>query len=86
MPVDSAGTSYNSQAIGLSLIGNFTKKAPSAMQWNGTVLFLEKSLINNKLDVDYKIFYQNQLVGGIYNMLYRATKMLDNWKSCEFKI
>lgn len=58
------------------------------MQWNGTVLFLEKSLINNKLDVDYKIFHQKQLVGGIddSNMLYKATKMLNNWKSCEFKI
>lgn len=86
MLVDSAGTSYNSQAIGLSLIGNFTKKPPSAMQWNGTVLFIEKAFNNKKLDEDYKIFHQKQLIGGIddNNKLYKAIKKLKNWKSCEF--
>ena len=87
MSLDSAGTSYNSQSIGLSLIGNFTKMTPNALQWNGTVLFLEKALINNELGVDYKIFYQKQLIGGIddNNKLYKTTKMLKNWKICEFK-
>lgn len=84
--VDSAGTSYNSQAIGLCLIGKFTKKTPKALQWNATVLFLEKALINNQLSVDYKIFHQKQLIGGIddNNNLYQATKMLKNWKRSKY--
>ncbi|CAO1316068.1 unnamed protein product [Diamesa tonsa] len=79
---DSAGTSYNSQAIGLSLIGNFTKKPPNELQWNATVLFLKKAVNDTKLDVDYKVFHQKQLIGiDGNNQLYNATKKLNNWKS-----
>lgn len=84
--VDSAETSYNSQAIGLCLIGKFTKKTPKALQWNATVLFIENALTSNQLSGDYKIFHQTQLIGGVdeNNNLYKATKMLKNWKRSKY--
>lgn len=88
MTLDSFGTSYNSQSIGLSLIGNFSNKKIKAEQWNGVVLFLEKAFIDKNLDIDYKIFHQKQLIGGFVDndKLYNATKTLKNWKSCELII
>lgn len=79
---DQASTSYNSQAIGVTFIGNLTDIDLSSRQLEGFNYFIQKSVKEGQIKEDYQLYYREQLVGPnvISKKLQDNIKTLDHWK------
>lgn len=74
-------TSYNNQAIGVSFIGNYTETHLSEDQFEGFKYFVQRSVNESLIRVDYKLYFREQLVGPnvITKRLQAAVTTWDHW-------
>lgn len=78
---DRVTTSYNNQAIGVSFIGNYTETDLSEDQFEGFKYFVQRSINESLIRVDYKLYFREQLVGPnvITKRLQAAVTTWDHW-------
>lgn len=79
---DRASTSYNSQAIGVSFIGNYTESSLNEDQQKSFNFFIQKYIDDSQIQEDYQLYFLEQLVGPnvITKKLQEAVKSWNNWK------
>ena len=84
---DQSKTSYNSEAIGISFIGNYSEQDIDSRQNESLKYFIQKCIEENNLILEYKLYYKYQLTESrqTYDKLYETVKMMNHWKESENK-
>lgn len=86
---DYTKTSYNNGALGITFIGDYTERNLTADQVECFNYFIQKSIDDNMVKTDYKLYYKDQLAGtltsNVTDQLYETVKSWDHWKESERK-
>lgn len=82
---DTAVTSYNNQAIGVSFIGNYSTCNLTSKQEESFDKFIEKYIGENKIVSNYSVYYVDQFKyqsteEAINDKLYNKVKYFENWR------
>lgn len=75
---------FNARTIGIAFIGTFSNVAPPKKQLIAAQKIIEEGVKLKYLNVDYKLFGQNQLMDGWESPgeeLYKIIRTWDHWSS-----